>query len=542
MDNKNNYNGLAISAGKVVAKVCVYYTEKHNTLTIRQLANEMEINAEIKRFYDAVAICSADFDKASEEVRVNIGVAEAEIFQAQKHIVNDPVINSEIEQVLIRKKINLEPVVSEVYKKYETKLASLENLVLRERSTDLAEIRRKLLGVLANTRPGFHCEGQLHCSRGVDRVIVAEELTSDMMVHMNLDHVRGIVTEHGGFTSHAAIIARSIGIPAVSGVRGILEKISCGTMVLVDGDNGHVIIEPDSETVEKLIPVEEVQGEIVCRLYSPRGVEAHANVSLMDDVQQAVAVHADGIGLFRTEINFIREERIPTEDEQYAFYAEVQRLMGERPVVFRLLDVGGDKELPFLKIEKETNPYLGWRGSRFLLGSNDIFATQVKALLRLSRKQKLRILFPMVIDIVQLQKLVSAVRELIQITDTNPENLLLGAMFEVPSACLQANSILKLIDFATIGSNDLVQYLFAIDRNNELVSQDYNPHHPVLWELIEQLSTTAKNIGKPLSICGEIAGLPHMVSRILNCGINSFSVSPRLIPRLRNEMHKISKL
>jgi phosphotransferase system enzyme I (PtsI) len=266
-----------------------------------------------------------------------------------------------------------------------------------------------------------------------------------------------------------------------------------------------------------------------------------ANASMLSDVQQAMAVRADGIGLFRTEISFIRAERLLSEDEQYSLYAEIVRRVEGRPVTFRLLDIGGDKELPFLKIPKESNPFLGLRGARFLLESSEVFSTQMKALARLSKKDKARVLFPMVIDTVQLDKLLAAARDVIATVEADAENIEFGAMFEVPSACLQAESIMKKVAYASIGSNDLIQYLFAVDRNNESVSEDYNPEHPALWDVLALLSDTAKKTDTPLSICGEMAGREGMPSRLLDIGISALSVSPRLVPRVRNEMAEYVK-
>jgi len=437
---------------------------------------------------------------------------------------------------ITQEKKNVEVAISDVFSKYEEKFANRDDEYFSERSTDIGEISRRLLDRLSNTRPGFNCEGQEHCSRGNERIIVAEELTADMTVHMNLNHVRGIITEHGGYSSHAAIIARSVGVPAVSGVKGIYQHVSCGEQVLLDGDTGTVILDPDEKIIRELIPVDYVTSDKVCLLSSPQGMGAFANASMLADVEQAVAVRADGIGLFRTEISFIRAERLLSEEEQYSLYTEIMRVIDGRTMTFRLLDIGGDKELPFLKITKESNPFLGLRGARFLLESSEVFSSQVKALVRLSKQGKVRILFPMVIDTIQLDKLLQAARAVMATVEVVPENIEFGAMFEVPSACLQAESIMKKVDFTSIGSNDLIQYLFAVDRTNESVSEDYNPEHPALWEVLANLSATAEKTGKPLSICGEMAGREGMPTRLLDIGITALSVSPRLIPRVRNEM------
>jgi phosphotransferase system enzyme I (PtsI) len=465
-----------------------------------------------------------------------IGKAEAEIFVTQQHILNDPAIISAIHSAIKENLHNLERAVYDTYTSYEERFAQLSNDYFRQRSTDLSEIRQRLINYLYNARPGFKCSGHHKCNRGADSIIVAEELTAEMMIRMKLEEVLGIVTEHGGTSSHAAIIARSVGVPAVSGVRGIFDAVHCGMSMLVDGDAGVVYLNPSEHTVRTLIPAEPTAKERFCVLNTPQGMEVLANASLVEDVQQAAIVRADGIGLFRTEIVFMRAERLLNEMEQFNYYKQIVDIMGERPVTFRLLDIGGDKDLPFLRLEKEDNPTLGWRGSRFLLGNREVFNTQVKALLRLSTQRKVRILFPMVIDVNQLERLIEGVRSLMVTVESDAQNVELGAMFEVPSACMQATAILNQVEFASIGSNDLIQYLFAVDRNNEQVSQDYNPMHPVLWGVLEALSDAARLSGKSLSMCGEMAAREQVPSRLIDIGIKSVSVSPRLIPRVRNEM------
>jgi phosphotransferase system enzyme I (PtsI) len=530
--------GLAINSGKIVADVCLYSVESHLAVKEYRLGSEDAVSREIMRFENALAACSADLEKISRQVKKDVGKSESEIFRTQKHIMNDPLIVNAIRKGIREDRVNVERVISNVYGEYEKKFSLLDDEYMRERSTDIGELRRRLLDNLYNTKPGFQCRGQKHCSRGRNRIIVAAELTADMMVRMNLGSVLGIVTEHGGISSHAAVIARSVGIPAVSGVRGIMDIVECGMILLVDGDDGRVFINPDAETVKRLIPEKKAGEEDVCLLVSPAGFQVMANASIIEDVKMAASVRADGIGLFRTEIEFMRADRLLTEDEQFKLYKSVMDAMPGLPVTFRLIDVGGDKQLPFFRIEKEDNPFLGWRGARFLLGSPDILNAQVRALVRLSAAGRVRIMFPMIIDSVQTARLCDSVREIIVTAGGISENISLGAMFEVPSACMQAGEIFKQVDFGSIGSNDLIQYLFAVDRNNEMVSSDYNPDHPVLWQTLEMLSRTAKAEGKPLSICGEMAGREGVASRLAKTGINSLSVSARLVVRVRNELVK----
>jgi len=529
------FDGLAINSGRVVAPACLYSSNLHKSVD-EYLVEETDIESELLRFDSALKQSSRDLEAISTRVAGGLGIVESEIFLAQNHIMNDAVIVRQIREIVRNTRKNVEAVIFEVYRDYEEKFRAMDSPYLRERVSDISEIRRRLLDNLKKQKPGFLCEGQQHCQRGAGRIIVAEEFTADMMAHMNFEHVRAFATEHGGISSHAAIIARSLGIPAVTGLKNITEFAKCGQRVLVDGDRGKVYLEPKDEILSKLIAVEEVSGDQKVYIATPSGMEVLANASMLEDVKQAKQLNADGIGLYRTEIFFIKSDRLLSEDEQFAHYTRVVDEIGDRQVTFRLLDVGGDKPLPFLRIQKESNPYLGWRGARFLLGNPDIFASQIRALMRLTKKKRIRVMVPMVIDENQYSMVVAAIREVGQSVEMVPENLSIGAMFEVPSACIQAKKIFKRADFGSIGSNDLIQYLFAVDRNNEQVSADYNPEHPVLWDMLEAMATASRETRKPVSICGEMAGREGIVKRLLDIGINSLSVSPRLIPQVRNEM------
>ncbi len=530
------FSGLSVTAGKVVGPACLYSAERHRSVQEYSLSDS-EAAGELARFEESLKACSEELEAIALGVASKVGMAEAEIFLTQKHIMNDIAIVQQIRKGIVEDKKNADFMIYDVYNRYEEKFISMDNEYLRERATDIGEIRRRLLDKMKNTLPGLACEGQPHCLRGANRVIVAEELSADMMTRMNFEKVRGLVTEHGGISSHAAIIARSIGIPAVSGIRDIMKFVKCGDTVLLDGDRGKVYLNPPPDLIARTLPSSPAGGpQTDVALITPAGMEALANASSIEDVQKASAVNADGIGLFRTEILFLKADRLLDEEEQYAWYSRAAEAIPGKVVTFRLLDVGGDKPLPFLRLKKENNPYLGWRGARFLLGNPDIFSMQIRALVALSRKKPLRILFPMIVDAQQQESMIKAVREIIVTASGVAENIELGAMFEVPSACMQAREIFKHIDFGSIGSNDLIQYLFAVDRTNEQVSSDYDPDHPVLWSMLDDMARAARQAQKGLSICGEMAGRDGMPGRLLDIGITSLSVSPRLIPQVRREM------
>ncbi len=531
------FKGIPVNSGKAYARVCLFSTKLHNTESYREANKFTDEDSESGRVDEAVKKAGEKLDAIIQRISKEVGEAEGAIFKAQKMIMNDPEVISSIKKRVSQDKQTAEEAVETVFDEYEKKFRELDNEYLNDRATDMGEIKSRLLSVLGKRSPGFHCAGQANCAYGKNSIIVAKALTADMMVDINLENVHGIVTEKGGMYSHAAVIARSVGLPAVSGVKELYGNIPCGVKLLIDGEKGEVILDPDSDTVHEEIPPYNYDTKQKCMIASPAGTEVLANASILEDVKYAQKVHADGIGLYRTEIFVMRRGYLPGLEEQRAYYRNVHNVMGDKPVTFRLLDVGGDKELPFLNLEKESNPYLGWRGSRFLLGNPDILSTQIKALAGLSKLGRISIMFPMVIDAYQAEALIKAANDIL-VTEEGVirENISWGVMFEVPSACMQADKIFDLFDFGSVGSNDLLQYLFAVDRDNEYVSSEYNPDHPVFWDVLSRLSDTAEKKGKYLSICGEIAGRRGMSVKLREHGINNLSVSPRLIPRVRAEL------
>ena len=530
------FKGITINPGRVAAKICLFSAAHRKQVPEYPLADDSDASREIERFTRARKECSDDLARIGIEVETSIGKAEAEIFTTQGHIMNDPKVIDGIASLVKAERKNVEWAIVKILGEFEEMMASLDSPYLRERSSDISEVKQRLLNKLGNQQAGFICEGQAHCRRGMERIIVAEELTPNMIVNMKMEKVLGFVTEHGGVTSHAAILARSLGVPAVTGIANIMEKVQCGDTLLVNGDSGEVLLHPDEKIVSSLIQTTAADDASYAIAITPSGMTVAANASTLEDVKLAHAMNADGIGLFRTEILFVGAERLLSEEEQFAFYRQAQSIMNDRVITYRMLDIGGDKPLPFLRLKKEANPFLGFRGARFLLGNPDIFSSQIRALGRLTRHGKIRILFPMIIDAEQIQSLIELSRSALSGVDHDSANIEYGAMFEVPSAILQAQEIMRQIDFSSIGSNDLIQYLFAIDRNNELVSRDYNPAHPALWVFLARLSAIARELRQPLSICGELAGREGMPSKLIDTGIVSLSVSPRLIPRVRREM------
>ncbi|MDD4871645.1 MAG: PEP-utilizing enzyme, partial [Kiritimatiellae bacterium] len=371
------------------------------------------------------------------------------------------------------------------------------------------------------------------------RIIVAEELTPSLTVDIETDQILGFVSERGGQNSHGAILARALGIPAVSGLTGFRQKVGCGTELLINGNTGEVVIRPKEETIRRAKAENRKSIQSLVSTNPVAGCKVMANINLASDVNEAIDRKAEGIGLYRTELEIIATGKLLNEDDLYKRYSSVVKSMKGLPVIFRVFDVGSDKPFPFLNIPAEQNPSLGFRGGRLLLGKKELLQSQARALARASIHGPVHIMYPMVIDLSQFLELKAVVEDAIK--DTPRGTIKHGVMFEVPSACLDAHEILEEADFGSIGTNDLIQYMFAIDRNNEFVAYDYKPERPVLWKMIKIVADAAVASGKPLSICGELAGDPVYLSRILELGIDTVSVSSKLILNVRNEIRKTTR-
>jgi phosphotransferase system enzyme I (PtsI) len=527
---ETRFVGLPISGGIAVARVCLFNERRHSNLAAYRVVGD-GLERERNRLHRAIALAGTQLDLVTKDVLKRVGPAEAQIFEAQKAILADKVLVREILGAIESLSLNAEAAVSHVLDAYETRLQEVDNEYIKERASDIGEIRRRLLDVLANMNPSLQCADQAHCQKGRDRIIVAEELTPSLTVDLDTERILGFVTERGGPTSHAAILARALGIPAVSGIKGIHGLLSCGTELLLDGHAGEVVVWPSEDTVART----RSERRVAVRTPAPVGpvpeLTVMANISYAGDVALAIEQKAEGIGLYRTEFELFVAGRMLSEDEQLERYASVVRAMDGRPVAFRLFDIGGDKPAPFLDLPHEDNPYLGFRGSRLLLGHPDLLRAQARALARASLSGPVDVMYPMIVDREQFLRLKAVFEE--ATADLPSGELRHGVMFEVPSACLAARELLEAAQFASIGTNDLIQYLFAVDRNNELVAEDYTPDRPVFWAVLAEIARAARATGRTVSICGEAASNVRFLPKLKELGLTRLSVSPRFISELR---------
>lgn len=533
--NELRVTGLPVSEGVVLGRVFVLERPAQESIPVYRI-DASDVDAERARVRKALDVCAWHLGELIDRVRDRVGEAQAGIFVAQKLMVEDPVLVGQMMAVVEEERLNAETAVSKTLDGYEALLLEVDDEYLKDRASDIGEIRRRLLdtlgqpGELSNQPPreSFELEEP--------RIIVAEELTPGETVSLDTDMCIGFVTDRGGKASHSAILARALGIPAISGISGVNKMLSHGQEVLLNGNTGELVLWPSADTLRSTPGARRSMAAAPKAVDPVAAVRVFANISLCQEVKQVLAAKAEGIGLYRTEFECFAANRLLTEDEQYERYRKVVKAMDGKPVYIRLLDFGADKTAEFFNLPKEENPCLGYRGARLLHNEPRVLTDQARALARASLHGPIHVIYPMIVDLAQFIILREMFRQ--NCTDIEQGELHHGVMFEVPSACLIAREILEVADFASIGTNDLIQYLFAVDRNNGLVAYDYTPDRPVFWKLIEEIARIGAELGKPVSVCGEIGGQAQYLPKLLDAGISCVSVSARLVGVARLAGHR----
>lgn len=524
--SETSLKGLAISAGAVFARVFILDDRLRDEVPVYRVTGDA-IAAEQERLRTALSETARQIGELVDQVGERLGSSQASIFVAQRLMVEDPGL-VELVMEAIAEGNNAEAALDKTLDAYESRLREIDNEYISERASDVGEVRRRVLALLGESTVSMRESSLRELFDSTEpRIIVARELTPGETFGLSAENTVGFITEHGGRASHAAILARAMGIPAVSGIPGVQRMLNHGQEVLLNGDAGEVILWPSAETLRVCLPARRKTAPREMHVPPVEGLQVYANISQVSDVEEAVRQGVEGIGLYRTEFEFFVEGRLLTEDEQYERYRQVTESMGGKPVYIRLLDFGADKAASFLDLPKEENPCLGCRGARLLQHKPELFQSQARALARASQHGPIWVMYPMIIDLTQFLILRAMFQQ--HAEEVGYGDLKHGVMFEVPSACIEAKQLLQIADFGSIGSNDLIQYLFAVDRNNELVAQDYNADRPALWVLLGQLAQAAKETGKPLSLCGEMGGQVQYVGRLMRLGITTVSVSPRIV-------------
>lgn len=526
--------GLAISEGVVYAQAVVLHPITQQAVPWFRISKSGTAR-EKERVIVAMAEAARQLVDLIETVELRVGRAQANIFVAQRMMLEDPTLHVEIMQAIEREHLNAEAAIAKCLDRYEKLLQEVDNEYMSERASDIGELRRRLLDIMI-AENGLPARSEKRSLSNDFHIIVAADLTPGETVNLNTEKTLGFITAHGGAASHAAILARAMGIPSISGIQHIHSLIKTGDYVLLDGDTGDIFLNPTPETLSLYPTARRVAAQRVRKVEPVPGFPVLGNIGLTDDLDVLAQVGAEGIGLYRTEFEILASGRLLDEETQYIRYATVVEAMAGKPVYMRLLDLGGDKDAPFLSLTREENPCLGFRGARLLLGRPDLLVPHVRALARASYHGPIHVTYPMIVDVDQFLVLRERIRHAIE--DIDGHNLIHGVMFEVPSACLLADELMEVAAFGSIGTNDLIQYLFAIDRNNEQVAGDYDPDKPVFWKLLREIAEAARKHGKPLSVCGEIGGQPRYLPKLIELGIRSVSVSPRQIGLARATARK----
>ena len=506
------------------------------------------VDAELARIEEAVAQAIVDLQALCAQTEKRLGANEAAIFDAHRMMLEDPEFRSAIDTRIREEGAGAEAAVQDTADQYIALFDAIDDEYLKARAGDVRDIASRLLRLLASGAPDTAAlPNQSTCSLSGQTILIAEELSPSDTVSLDPAGVAGIATVRGGATSHASILAKSLGIPAVAGAADLLQQARFEDTVIIDGDAGIAILRPSPETIALYEDRQEEQRRILRELESQKGqpsvtldgcaIELCGNIGSPSDVQAVLENGGEGVGLFRTEFLFMERSRPPTEDEQYDAYRQVAEAFGEKPVTVRTLDAGGDKELPYLDLPEEDNPFLGLRAIRLCLAHPDLFETQIRAILRAGVHGNLRMMLPMVNTVDEVRQ-AKAIIEKVK-DDLEREGISfcadvpLGIMIETPAAALHADALAREVDFFSIGTNDLIQYTLACDRGNPDTASLYTPYHPAVLSLVYAAIQSANRAGIPVGMCGEAASDEKLLPVFLAMGLDSFSTDAGSILRTR---------
>jgi phosphoenolpyruvate-protein phosphotransferase (PTS system enzyme I) len=538
-------SGIAASAGIAIAKAFVLQNPE---LTIEKKSIE-DSSQEIERFQSALEKSKEELTVIKDKANEELGEDKAAIFAAHLLVLSDPELVDAVKQKIESEKVNAESAMNDVSSMFIDMFEQMDNEYMKERAADIRDVSKRVLAHLLDV------QFATPASISEEVVILAEDLTPSDTAQLNRKFVKGFATDIGGRTSHSAIMSRSMEIPAVVGTKTITEKVENGVMIIIDGLDGQVIVDPTQDEIaayqEKQQQYQQ-QKEEWAKLVNEKTlssdnvqVELAANIGTPADVKGVLENGAEGVGLYRTEFLYMGRDQLPTEEEQYKAYKEVLEKMEGKPVVIRTLDIGGDKELPYLNLPKELNPFLGFRAIRLCLEEQDIFRTQLRALLRASTFGNLKIMFPMIATLEEFRSAKSILFEekekLVKEGTEVSENIEVGIMVEIPSTAVMADTFAKEVDFFSIGTNDLIQYTMAADRMNEQVSYLYQPYSPAILRLVKMVIDAAHKEGKWTGMCGEMAGDPIAIPILLGLGLDEFSMSATSVLPARSQIRGLSK-
>ncbi|MGX5790144.1 phosphoenolpyruvate--protein phosphotransferase [Staphylococcus equorum] len=541
----NYINGIAASDGVAIAKAYLL-VEPDLSYNSEKIT---DIDAEIAKFNDAIETSKVELTKIRNNAEKNLGADKAAIFDAHLLVLDDPELIQPIEDKIKNDQVNAPTALSEVTGQFITIFENMDNEYMKERAADIRDVSKRVLAHIL----GVELPNPSIIDESV--VIIGNDLTPSDTAQLNKEFVQGFVTNIGGRTSHSAIMSRSLEIPAVVGTKSITEDVKQGDMIIVDGLTGEVIIDPTDDEViayenkrerffEDKKELQKLRNEET-KTIDGKHAELAANIGTPNDLKGVIENGAEGIGLYRTEFLYMGRDEMPTEDEQFEAYKKVLETMEDKRVVVRTLDIGGDKELPYLTLSEEMNPFLGYRAIRLCLDQPDIFRPQLRALLRASVYGKLNIMFPMVATVNEFRDakalLLEEKENLKQEGTDVSDDIELGIMVEIPSTAALADVFAKEVDFFSIGTNDLIQYTMAADRMSERVSYLYQPYNPSILRLVKQVIEASHKEGKWTGMCGEMAGDEIAIPLLLGLGLDEFSMSATSVLKARRQIKGLSQ-
>lgn len=537
--------GLGVSPGIAMGEA--FISERVVFTSRREPISERQVEEELKRLQRALERTRQELTELKEHVRERIGDEQAFIFDAHLMMLDDQMLLSSLEKIIREEKVRSEWAISRVNTHFETLFDSLTDEYFQQRKTDLSDVLARIYRNLEKKRDKKEDSDK-------PTILVAHELLpSEVALNISRKKIIGIALDMGGQTSHTAILARSLGIPAVVGLHDISLQLKSGDFIIVDGTDGEVIVNPTPavrrEFQSKKERYEVYQRELkkIAKL-KPETLDGVrfkplANIELPEEVKAAFSYGAEGIGLFRSEFIYLQRPSLPSEEDHLAIYQKMANSTYPRPVYIRTIDIGGEKSLPQLNIEKEPNPALGLRAIRFSLKNRELFRTQIRAILKASARKNVRLMVPMITEVEEVIELKLIVEELkAELKERKvpfDENLPIGVMIEVPAAAVLIESIIKEVDYVSIGTNDLIQYYLAVDRGNESVSYLFKPHHPAVLRLLDRVIKVVNREGKEVTVCGEMAADPLSAIMLLGMGLRTFSMNPIFIPKVKKALRAV---